>query len=127
MKRNMWILLFLLATVPALVQAQSTPIYEFYSTSVQAQEYQQPAYGPDESGSVSVSLPALSASRRNSDEWAAAYSDGESNHPGPKRIAPTSPGSNEEPTPVGDGLWALLLMAVLFGARIYRGKKAVRA
>ena len=108
------ILVGVLAVLPWVVWSAEFPAYQFQSTSSYSEYYGNDvstlsSYSPDY-GNGEVSLPALEASRQNSANWAAAQvQSAGKNGSGPKRVGPVTP--TDPPTPVGDGLVVLLLMA----------------
>ncbi len=77
------------------------------------------------SGSAYSTTPILNA------DGTAAYNDGSepsssSGHPGkPKTVAPPTP--EGDPTPIGDGVWVLMLLAAGYGAWMMRRIRARRS
>ena len=112
MKQILLIGLVMMATV---VQATDELNYNFRSTSAMP--------GHNVNGHVSnvnaVKLPALDLHNMNAEvQEAAAAAVSEETTSGPRRVSPINP--EGDPTPVGDGLWVLLLLALAYLINVRR-------
>lgn len=114
---NTVILLFLSAVIalPAMAQwntrdeqtvGAGAPSASFQSTSTM-----------QSSGSAYSTSPMLNADGTATYNAATAPSQAPG---GPRKVGPPTPGGN--PTPVGDGMWALMVLAAAYGAYIVRNR-----
>lgn len=115
------IILFCLATMTALAQTFSAKPIE--NTPIQSQQIM--STGANYNGTVYEPFTTSTPSEYTEGENAASYSPGKA--PGYRKGFGGGPESGQGPSPIGDAMLPLLLMAVVFcGAIYFRRRRAAQ-